>query len=247
MNEQMLKRLYILNFGLFQVHENGRLIGIPGYLLQTHDGRNILVDSGFPAAYAHNAEQATRDDGLGSFGRVVSLTEENLPAGQLGKIGLREADIDSLVLTHSDIDHVGGIGNFPGVPIVVHAAERAFAEPRYWNGRSPIPWPNNPYQLVDHDQELCPGVTLLTTPGHAPGHLSLLLHLPQTGPVLLTADAISRPAELVEGYGGAVDQAQARASGERLMAIARQHNAFVIYGHDPAQWPTLRKAPSFYA
>ena len=99
----MLKRLYILDFGLFQVHENGRFIGIPGYLLQTDDGRNILVDTGFPAAYARNAEQATRDDGLGSFGRVVSLTEENLPAGQLGKLGLTKADIDLLVLTHSDI------------------------------------------------------------------------------------------------------------------------------------------------
>jgi N-acyl homoserine lactone hydrolase len=30
------------------------------------------------------------------------------------------------------------------------------------------------------------------------------------------------------------------------MAIAKAHNAFVIYGHDPAQWPTLRKAPLFY-
>ncbi|MCA9962708.1 MAG: hypothetical protein KC423_00640 [Anaerolineales bacterium] len=68
-----------------------------------------------------------------------------------------------------------------------------------------------------------------------------------TGFVLLTGDVISRPAELVEGFSGAVNPAQARANAKRLMAIAQQHNAFVIYGHDPEQWLTLRKTPAFYA
>lgn len=101
-------------------------------------------------------------------------------------------------------------------------------------------------QLIDQDSELCPGVTLLATPGHAPGHLSLLVRLPQTGAVLLTGDAISRPSELQEGFGGAWDPGLARHHAERLLALAQQEQALVIYGHDPAQWPTLRKAPLFY-
>lgn len=242
----MLKRLYILDFGLFEVHENGRQIGIPGYLLQTGDGQNILVDTGFPERYATEPQQATLDDGLESFGKIVRLTQENLPAAQLAKIGLTHADIDLLIMTHSDIDHVGGIGDFPGRTIVMAKAERAYAEPRYWNGRSPIPWPDNTYQLVNQDTELLPGLTLLHTPGHAPGHLSLLLSLPNTGSVLLTGDAISRPAELRDGFGGAFDEAQAQASANHLMAIAQREEALVIYGHDPEQWPTLRKAPDFY-
>ncbi len=242
-----VKRLYILDFGLFQVHENGRIIGIPGYLIQTHDGQNILIDTGFPAKYAINAEKATLEDGLETFGRVITLTKDNLPPAQLAKIGLGPNDIDTLVMTHSDIDHVGGIGDFPRAILVIHADERAFEQPRYWNGRSPISWPANKTQRISQDTQLCPGVTLLSTPGHAPGHLSLLLHLPQTGYVLLIGDAIARPSELTEGFGGAWDHDLARASADKLMNIAQSHNAFVIYGHDPEQWPTLKKAPEFYA
>jgi N-acyl homoserine lactone hydrolase len=178
---------------------------------------------------------------------VLKLTHDNLPAGQLAKIGLAPGDIDTLVLTHSDIDHGGNIGDFPQAKLVVHADERAYKRPRDWNGRSPLTWPNNKTQLIHEDTEMCPGVMLLSTPGHAPGHLSLLLRLPDTGPVLLIADAISRPSELQEGFGGAWNHDLARVSADKLMAIAERENAFVIYGHDPEQWPILRKAPNFYS
>lgn len=242
-----VKRLYILDFGLFQVHQNNRVIGIPGYLIQTHDGQNILVDTGFRAAYVADMERATLEDGLESFGRILTLTADNLPPGQLAKIGLKPSDIDTLIMTHTHIDHVGGIGDFPQVPIVIHADERAYPQPIYWNDRSPIDWPDNEYQLIDADHEFCPGITLLTTPGHAPGHLSLLVRLPETGNVLLIGDAISRPAELEEGFGGSWDEAAAQASADKLMAIAQRENAFIIYGHDPEQWSRLKKAPDFYS
>lgn len=242
-----VKRLYILDFGLFQVHQNNRVIGIPGYLIQTHDGENILVDTGFHPKYVTDVEQATREDGLESFGRIISLTADNLPIAQLAKIGLQPSDITTLIMTHTDIDHVGGLGDFPQAPIVIHADERAFPQPRYWNNRSPIEWPDSVYQLIDVDCELCPGVTLLSTPGHAPGHLSLLVRLPETGSVLLIGDAISRPAELEDGFDGSWNPELAQASADKLMAIAERENTFIIYGHDPEQWPTLQKAPDFYA
>ena len=241
-----VKRLYILDFGLFQVHANDRIIGIPGYLIQTHDGQNILVDTGFHPKYATDAAAATLEDGLETFGRVVTLTEENLPAAQLAKIGLSMSDIDTLVMTHTDVDHMGGLGDFPQAKIVIHANERAFAEPRYWNNRSPIPWPENEYKLIHEDGQLMPGIMLLSTPGHAPGHLSLLLHLPETGAVLLIGDAISRLAELDEGFGGAWNEELAQTSAEKLMTIAKAEDAFTIYGHDPEQWPRLKKAPLYY-
>ncbi|MFK7800513.1 MAG: N-acyl homoserine lactonase family protein [Anaerolineae bacterium] len=241
-----VKRLYILDFGLFQVHENGRIIGIPGYLIQTADGRNILVDTGFHPKYAVDADAATLEDDLGSFGQIVSLTTENLPEAQLAKIGLAPNDIDTLVMTHTDIDHVGGIDQFPNAKIVIHAAERAFDQPRYWGGRSPLPWPDNEYQLIEEDVVLCPGVRLITSSGHAPGHLSLLVELGDMKNVLLIGDAIGRPSELVDGFAGAWDPAMAQRSADKLMDIAEEEQAFVIYGHDPQQWPTLKKAPEFY-
>ena len=86
----------------------------------------------------------------------------------------------------------------------------------------------------------------LLAPGHAPGQLAFLLELPETGPVLLACDAISRPAEIEEGFADAADPPAARASAARLMRLAREAGAFVIYGHAPEQWADLRKAPETY-
>ena len=249
MSTTSLARLYILDFGLFQVHENNRIIGIPGYLIQTNSGDNILVDSGFPAWYADDPIKAGLADGLESFGHCLKLTEENLPAAQLAKVGLKPEDITHFILTHSDIDHVGGLHDFPGAEHIIHADEYAFDKPRYFGEARPLEWPETPEpKLISEDTELLPGLKLLSTPGHAPGHLSLLLRLPETGPVLLTADAISRPEEVETGvYGGAWDEGKAKESSERLMGIAEAAGAWVVYGHDPEHWKRLKKVPEFYA
>lgn len=240
-------RLYILDFGLFQVYENNRVIGIPGFLIRS-GAATILVDTGFPPAYADDAQAASRADDLGAFGRVLRLTHEQLPAGQLARVGLTPADVTHLVLTHTHIDHVGGLHAIPNAEVVIGRAERALSRPLYFGARQPLAWPPHArYRLVDGDEALLPGVTLLATPGHSPGHLSLLLDLPHTGATLLTADAISRPDELADDrFDGAWNPALARASAQRLMAIARQRHAWIIYGHDPTQWPELRKAPDWY-
>lgn len=253
-----VERLYLLDFGTFRVHHGdphgpgGRTIGIPGYLIRA-GGATVLVDGGFPARYADPAERAraAREDGLGAFGEVLRLTRDNLPEAQLARAGVRPEEVTHLVLTHSDIDHIGAVAElphaFPHATLVVSAADRALPRPRYFGARRPLAWPEDvPTQRVEHDCELLPGVTLLVTPGHAPGHLSLLLRLPESGAVLLVADAIARPAELTEGFAGAFDEAQARASAERLLEIAEREEAWVVFGHDPGQWRVLRKAPEFY-
>lgn len=45
------------------------------------------------------------------------------------------------------------------------------------------------YRFVDGDIELVPGVELIETSGHVPGHQAVLVCLPQTGPILLAIDA----------------------------------------------------------
>ena len=51
--------------------------------------------------------------------------------------------------------------------------------------------PAERYRFVDGDTTPLPGIDLIETSGHVPGHMSVLVRLPETGPVLLTADAVA--------------------------------------------------------
>ena len=248
MKEQTLLKgkpisLAVLDYGLFQVHANGRIIGICGVLIQTDAGENVLIDTGFPPKYAQDAEAATAEDNLGSFGRVLSVTRDNSVDAQLGLLGLARADITLMIQSHTHIDHVGEMADFPGVPIVIAAAERALPRPLYWSGKQPMDWPEAIYVEITEDTCIAPGFEVLLCPGHAPGQLAFLLELPETGALLFTSDAISRAAEIEEKFAGSWDEALAIHHGARIMKLAAARNAEVIFGHSPEQWPALKKAP----
>ncbi|WP_300038364.1 N-acyl homoserine lactonase family protein [uncultured Roseobacter sp.] len=239
-------RLAILDYGLFQVHANGRVIGICGYVVQTTAGETVLIDTGFPPKYAEDAAAASTEDDLNGFGRVLSLGPENLATAQLAKLGLGTGDIDLMIQSHTHIDHVGFMDAFPDVPIVIAAAERALPRPLYWSGKQAMEWPLAEYLTVRGDFDAGPGFRVFLVPGHAPGQLAFLLELPETGPVLLTSDAISRAEEIDERFAGSWDEVMAIENGARLMQIAKARDAMVIFGHSPEQWSTLRKAPHWY-
>ena len=239
--------LMILDYGLFKVHANGRVIGICGFLLHTDQNEWVLIDTGFPRHYADDPHLAASQDGLGSFGEVLNLTHTNLPDAQLALAGICKSDLTLLILTHSHIDHVGGIADFPGVPILLSAAELALPRPLYFGKRQPIEWPLVDYLPINGDCDLGPGFRVLFSPGHAPGQLAFMVDLPQTGLVIITSDAISRPSEIDERFSTAPNPELAMQSAARLMVLAQDSGAFVIYGHCPAQWPKLKKVPDFYA
>ena len=238
--------LTVLDFGLFTVHANGRIIGIPGFLIVTSAGEKVLLDTGFAKKYADDVEAASAEDNLGEFGKVLELTQENQPEAQLAKMGLRKSDLDLLIISHTHIDHVGNIGAFPGVPILIGAGERALPKPIYWRGKQPLEWPDSEYILVDEDFDLGPGFKVLHAPGHTPGELALLIDLPETGSVLLTSDAISRASEVAEGCLDSTNPEEALATAHRILKLAKDRDAFVIYGHGPEQWKELKKAPESY-
>ncbi len=240
-------RFAILDFGLFEVYQNGRLIGVPGYIIDA-GSRKILVDTGFHADYLNDPVGVSAADQLATFGRLIGYSSRNTPSAQLQLLGISKVEITDVVLTHGHIDHVGRINEFPHARLWITAQERALPRPSYWAGKSRIAaWPNMQTTIITHTSDLIQGVTLIPTPGHTLGHMSLMLTLTNTGKVLFTADAISRPDELVEDtWSDAEDSQLARQSAKALVDLATAEQAWLIYGHCPKQWMELRKAPHWY-
>lgn len=241
-----IARLYVLDFGLFDVGPGKRTIGIPGFLLETDQGARILFDTGFPPAYATAPGPTAARDDLARFGAFIGFSARQTAAGQLALLGLTPADITHVILSHGHIDHVGSLPLFAHCPILMTRTERADPKPCYFYDIRPMDWPDAPYHLIEAETDICPGLTLIPTPGHTAGHLSALVTLPSGQCILLAADALNRATEPDEGFADADDPAAAALSAARLLALQAATNALLIYGHEPAQWPTLRKAPDFY-
>jgi N-acyl homoserine lactone hydrolase len=224
----------------------------PGYLVELHDRRHVLIDTG---PHRRHIDEPMFEYAGTTFANHLKplLTTADDPANRLAELGLSVADIDVLVLTHTHFDHAGNASDFAHGEIVIHADAHAFGRERFQQGLPggiPETAPDGtplPYRLISGDTELAPGFTLLETPGHAPGHLSILLRLPNTGPVILAIDAIYSALNRERGnYRIGFDPEQGRHSAERLIALAEAEGALLVYGHDPEQWAALRKAPERY-
>src|SRR5713226_7508008 len=150
------------------------------YLVQTSDKKNILIDSGLPADYAPPP------------GTPPSENKKNV-LEHLAGLGLHPDDIELLICTHFDVDHAGYNDAFPQAELIVQRKHYELARsghPRFASARPHWDHPALRYRLVEGDTELLPGLSLIETSGHAPGHQSVLVRLPQAGPVLLAIDAV---------------------------------------------------------
>ena len=103
----------------------------------------------------------------------------------------------AVVNTHLDFDHCGGNRRFRDVPLYVQRAEwEAVAEPEHvveW-----VRFPGARYELLDGDCEIAPGVSVLLTPGHSPGHQAVVVET-EEGPVVLAGDVSYSRRELAAG------------------------------------------------
>jgi N-acyl homoserine lactone hydrolase len=239
-------KLYLLQLGLLQPLG----IPVPGYVVQTDDATNILVDTGFPQSFIEHPSGPQ-----GPLSLQVEMHPEDWVVNRLASIGLQPDNIHFLVCTHFDPDHAGNHELFSRAELLVQRSHYEVA--RAGHPRSQVvrehwdaPWLR--YRLIDSDTTLLPGIELVETSGHVPGHQSVLLRLPETGPVLLAIDAIPA-ASMLDPETRVVfpvndeDEAKTRASTRKLVEIARREKvALIIHGHDHDQWPTLKHAPQCY-
>ena len=234
-------RLYLLRLGGGDIPADPPIsMSFGSYLVQMSDGRHVLIDTGFPS-------------GWDVADRFPTLQLESDVVGALADLGLQPDDIDMLISTHFDPDHVGMNDAFPGAEIVAQRA--GYEEARNGQQRAALTrehWdvPVLRYRLVDGDTEILPGLTVISTPGHAPGHQSLLVRLPHSGTVLLAIDAVALASAFTPDREAApmdLDAAEAIKSTIRLLDLVEQeHVDLVVHGHDGAQWSALKTAPEFY-
>src|SRR5256886_1607023 len=158
MSQNAMKRLYLMQVGSMPEYQ----IPIVCYLVQTGDGKNILIDSGLPEMMP---------EGEAEFENGQDVT------GQLASIGLNPDDTDTVISTHYDIDHAGRHAAFTKAHYVVQRVHHvdAASNPRFAANRPQWDQPMERMRLVDGDTELLPGLALIETSGHVPGHQSVLV------------------------------------------------------------------------
>lgn len=164
----------------------------------------------------------------------------------LATVGLAVSDLHLAVISHLHLDHSGGIPLLAeaGVPVAIHRTELEFARSGravFEEGFHAPDWsdPRTHWEALDGDADIAPGVTVLSTPGHTPGHVSLRVELPETGTWIFAADAADLGQNLLDrvpcGYcaGGSVEDEEAASSSlQRLLAEAADADARLIPGHD---------------
>ncbi len=231
------QRLYLMQVASIPQRD----LPIVCYLVQTGDGTNILIDSGLPLDIHPPA------------GMPMPIMGKNV-LEQLDELGLSASDIDLLVCTHFDQDHAGHHAEFAHAELIVQRKHYELARSgfqRFAGIRSQWDDPALHYRLLDGDTELLPGLELIETSGHVPGHQSVLVRLPATGPVLLAIDAVSQQTAFTpdrEASPADMDQETLRASTRKLLdTVQREQVTLTVFGHDGTQWNTLKKLPEFYS
>jgi N-acyl homoserine lactone hydrolase len=237
------QRLYLMQLGTATVPlAAGQMLAMSSgcYLVQMSDGKNILIDSGLSADYQP------------SSGTPPTENEKNV-IKHLADLGLHPDDIDLLICTHFDVDHAGYHDAFAKAELIVQRQHYVLARsghPRFAPSRAHWDQPALRYRLIDGDTELLPGLALVETSGHTPGHQSVLVRLPQTGPVLLTIDAVMMQRLFTpdrRAWPMDDNEEQLRASTRKLLELVeREEVTLVVFGHDGQQWQTLKKAPAYY-
>ena len=173
------------------------------YLLRSQ-GRTILVDTGL-------GSKATNPGAVNLFGGGI----DGQLLAELHTAGVRPEEVDTVFLTHCHPDHVGwnlsqgGAGprpTFPRARYVVHQTDWAtFKQPKvqaetrfsFWEQTLGPLETLGVLDLLPGERALTSEITAIPTPGHTPGHMSLVI-VSGGQRALIMGDVAVHPAQVTE-------------------------------------------------
>lgn len=175
-------------------------------------------------------------------------------APQLAAIGVKPEQVGMVGISHSHYDHTGQAASFPKAKLLIGAREfdALFGpQPILKDAAAPLQgWADGAnVQKVSGDLDIYKDgtVTVLSLPGHTPGHLGLLLRLRKSGYVILSGDqwhfAENRAVNGVPGFN--FDRAQTLASSAKLEGLIRNLKARLVIEHEPADAKAFPAPPAY--
>ncbi len=167
-------------------------------------------------------------------------------AAQLDQLGVKPSDLRGMAVSHTHPDHVGNVELFPATMLYVQKAEYE------WPGADNQPRfkPEHPVTKLEGDRDVFGdgSITILSTPGHTPGHQSLLVRLPRTGAIVLSGDAVHFKANW-DNRGVPsmnVSKDATLASMQKISDTLAKEKAQLWINHDKAQRDGLKMSPEYY-
>jgi N-acyl homoserine lactone hydrolase len=213
----------------------------------------LLWDTGVP--------QSTLNDpkGWSTLPKLIVYHLDKSITDQLAAIGLKPDDISYVAMSHTHGDHIGNVNLFPNSTILMQRAEYTWiSSPDGPNNnvnqlkalaRKLLGTPKN-LKLLEGDTDVFGdgSVTLVSTPGHTPGHQSLLVHLRNSGFIILSGDVVHLKENFEKNTVPSLntDKAASIASMARIRRMMATYKAKLFINHDKAQSDTLKLLPAFY-
>ena len=251
-------RLYVLDggiltikeptgFGLTRAEVKETDMVSPAFLI-VHPTGSLLWDTGLGD---HLIGRPASETMVGAFGQTVSASLK----GQLMAIGYAPTQMTYVALSHMHFDHVGNANDYATATWLVQRPEWAamFGDQVPPSNAAAVRYSalrNAKTRILDGDYDVFGDGTVVikSTPGHTPGHQSLYVRLPKTGPVLLSGDLYhfqeSRTLQRVPSFD--FDQERSRATRAAVEAFLKQTGTQLWIQHDAVSNARLRKAPQYY-
>jgi N-acyl homoserine lactone hydrolase len=157
----------------------------------------VLFDGEPWASFIHVIRHADGDV-LVDTGMIDSTPELDAEWHPFFEPGAIPRDVRCVINTHLHFDHCGGNRLFRDVPIYVQRAERDAARALDYTVAEWVEFEGAAYAELEGEAEIAAGVRVLPTPGHTPGHQSVLVDTDDGlvvvgGDVAYTWDAFHAP------------------------------------------------------